>query len=149
MAKGKRNGLTFTECSVKICRSLPFSPPCWKWTYHNATQSECAHHLISTRTHTQPWRVFQLNLSSQQSHETGCRYLTRSLHAFHCQFPSLSPCFSVQSPLCISLEGLLNRRKYFELPLRRRSNGSLSAVIKEKLNFLCWWYINFLFAYQF
>ena len=46
MVKGKRNGLTFTECSVKICRFLLFSPPYWKWSYHNATQSECAHRLV-------------------------------------------------------------------------------------------------------
>ena len=45
MVKGKRNGLTFTECSVKICRILLLSPPYWKWSYHNATQSECAHRL--------------------------------------------------------------------------------------------------------
>ena len=45
MVKGKRNGLTFTECSVKICRILLLSPPCWKWSYHNATQSECSHRL--------------------------------------------------------------------------------------------------------
>ena len=25
MVKGKRNGLTFTKCSVKICRFLPLS----------------------------------------------------------------------------------------------------------------------------
>ena len=46
MVKGKRNGLTFTERSVKICRFLLFSPPYWKWSYHNATQSECAHRLV-------------------------------------------------------------------------------------------------------
>ena len=45
MVKGKRNGLTSTECSVKICRFLPLSSPYWKWSYHNATQSECAHRL--------------------------------------------------------------------------------------------------------
>ena len=34
--------------------------------------------------------------------------------------------FSLQIPLCIFLEGLLNRRKYFNLPLKWRSNGLLS-----------------------
>ena len=43
--KGKRNGLTSTECSVKMCRFLTLSSPYWKWSYHNATQSECAHRL--------------------------------------------------------------------------------------------------------
>ena len=46
MVKGKRNGLTFTECSVKICRILQLWPPYWKWSYHNATQSDCAHRLL-------------------------------------------------------------------------------------------------------
>ena len=36
------------------------------------------------------------------------------------------PVFSLQIPLCIFLEGLLNRRKYFNLPLKWRSNGLLS-----------------------
>ena len=36
--KGKQNGLTFTECSVKVCRFLLLSPPYWKWSYHNATR---------------------------------------------------------------------------------------------------------------
>ena len=45
MVKGKRNGLAFTECSVKICWILLLSPPYWKWSYHNAMQSECAHRL--------------------------------------------------------------------------------------------------------
>ena len=49
MVKGKRNGLTFTECSVKICRILLLSPPYWKRSYHNATQSECAHRLDLTQ----------------------------------------------------------------------------------------------------
>ena len=44
----KRSDLTFTECSVKICRFLPLSPPYWKWSYHNARQSEYAHRLWST-----------------------------------------------------------------------------------------------------
>ena len=48
MVKGKMNGLTFTECSVKVCRFLLFSPPYWKWSYHNAMQSECAHRLTFT-----------------------------------------------------------------------------------------------------
>ena len=43
MVKGKKNGLTFTECSVKVCWILLLSPPYWKWSYHNATRSECAH----------------------------------------------------------------------------------------------------------
>ena len=43
--KGKRSGLTFIECSVKICRFLPLSPP--YHSYHNAKQSECAHRLIA------------------------------------------------------------------------------------------------------
>ena len=43
LVKEKRNGLTFTVCSVKIFRFLLLSPPYWKWSYHNATQSECAH----------------------------------------------------------------------------------------------------------
>ena len=42
--EGKRNGLTFTECSVKVCRFLLLSYR--KWSYHNAMQSECAHRLI-------------------------------------------------------------------------------------------------------
>ena len=42
----KRNGLTSTECSVKTCQFLPLSSPYWKWSYHNATQSECAHRLV-------------------------------------------------------------------------------------------------------
>ena len=46
MVKGKRNGLTSTECYVKICRFLPLSSPYWKWSYHNATQSECAQRLV-------------------------------------------------------------------------------------------------------
>ena len=46
MLKRKRNGLSFTECSVKICRILLLSPPYWNWNYHNATQSECAHRLV-------------------------------------------------------------------------------------------------------
>ena len=50
MVKGKRNGLTLTECSVKICQFLLLSPPYWKWSYHNATQSECAHRLALTLT---------------------------------------------------------------------------------------------------
>ena len=45
MVKGKRNGLTSTECSVKMCRFLTLLSPYWKWSYHNATQSECAHGL--------------------------------------------------------------------------------------------------------
>ena len=45
MVKGKKNGLTFTECSVKVCWILLLSPPYWKWSYHNATQSKCAHRL--------------------------------------------------------------------------------------------------------
>ena len=32
MVKGKKNGLTFPERSVKICRFLALSPPCWKST---------------------------------------------------------------------------------------------------------------------
>ena len=27
---------------------LLLSPPYWKWSYHNATQSECAHRLVLT-----------------------------------------------------------------------------------------------------
>ena len=51
MVKGNRNGLTFTECSVKICRFLMLSPPYWKWSYHNATQSECSYHLLRGSFH--------------------------------------------------------------------------------------------------
>ena len=50
MVKEKRNGLTFTECSVKIFRFLLLTPPYWKWSYHNATQSECAHCDTGWRT---------------------------------------------------------------------------------------------------
>ena len=48
MVKGKRNGLTFTECLVKICRFLLLPPSFRKWSYHNTTQSECAHRLVQT-----------------------------------------------------------------------------------------------------
>ena len=48
MVKGKGNGLTSTDYSVKICRVLPLSSPYWKWSYHNAMQSECAHRLRSS-----------------------------------------------------------------------------------------------------
>ena len=41
----KKNGLTSTECSVKIYLFLPLSSPYWKWSHHNATHSKCAHHL--------------------------------------------------------------------------------------------------------
>ena len=55
--KGKRNGLTFTECSVKICWILLLSSPYWKWSYHNATQSECTHRLgrATGLYNTAPW----------------------------------------------------------------------------------------------
>ena len=55
--KGKQNGLTFTECSVKVCRFLLLSPPYWKWSYHNATQSECAHRLRRRKTTVQ-WKEY-------------------------------------------------------------------------------------------
>ena len=45
MVKEKRNGLTFPEFSVKICWFLQLSPPYWKWSQHNAMQSECTQHL--------------------------------------------------------------------------------------------------------
>ena len=45
MVKEKRNGLTFPEFSVKICWFLQLSPPYWKWSQHNAMQSECTKHL--------------------------------------------------------------------------------------------------------
>ena len=49
----KRNGLTFTEFPVNICRILLLSPPYWKWSYHNATQSECAHRLGASQPRLQ------------------------------------------------------------------------------------------------
>ena len=57
MVKGKRNDLTSTECSVKICRFLPLSSPYWKWSYHNATQSECAHRLRCLSQKNQSVRI--------------------------------------------------------------------------------------------
>lgn len=57
MVKGKRNGLTFTECSVKMCRFLTLSSPYWKWSYHNATQSECAHRLRCLSQKNQSVRI--------------------------------------------------------------------------------------------
>ena len=43
------SGLTFTECSVKVCRFLLLSPLHWKWSHHDVMQLECAHRLGSFR----------------------------------------------------------------------------------------------------
>ena len=70
MVKGKRNGLTSTECSVKICRILPLSPPYWKWSYHNATQSECAHRLVEINN---KWQRVKIHLSRVVSRDFWCK----------------------------------------------------------------------------
>ena len=67
------------------------------------------------------------SLSVEPEQETNCRLLVHC-HCMHSSdnFHLFLPVFSLQIPLCIFLEGLLNRRKYFNLPLKWRSNGLLS-----------------------
>ena len=67
MVKGKKNGLTFTECSVKICRILLLSPPYWKWSYHNATQSECAHRLLDCQLYSVDWQTCRFPINQKVS----------------------------------------------------------------------------------
>ena len=80
MVKRKRNGLTSTECSVKICRFLPLSSPYWKWSYHNATQSECARRLGSC--------VFVGNLIQNFTLHLRVTIYTKKLRASDCQITS-------------------------------------------------------------
>ena len=82
--------------------------------------------LIYTRTQERCVRDAEESLSWTRAGDWLSLTSSLPLHAFQWQFPSLSPCFSLQIPLCIFLEGLLNRRKYFNLPLKWRSNGLLS-----------------------
>ena len=83
MVRGKRNGLTSTECSVKMCRFLTLSSPYWKLSYHNATQSECAHRLRCLSQKNQSERI---DASSKLKMYCCCR---KMLLLFRQYFPAV------------------------------------------------------------
>ena len=75
---------------------------------------QCTVRLIYTRTQERCVRDAEESLSWTRAGDWLSLTSSLPLHAFQWQFPSLSPCL------------LLNRRKYFNLPLKWRSKGLLS-----------------------
>ena len=91
---------------------------------------QCTVRLIYTRTQERCVRDAEESLSWTRAGDWLSLTSSLPLHATATacidNFHLFLPVFSLQIPLCIFLEGLLNRRKYFNLPLKWRSNGLLS-----------------------
>ena len=80
MVKRKRNGLTSTECSVKICRFLPLSSPYWNWA--TTMQRNRSAHAAWGRC------VFVGNLIQNFTLHLRVTIYTKKLRASDCQITS-------------------------------------------------------------